>query len=68
MAALQLRSIREEDTAVAVRLVGTVGAVLSFAAVTVTFAAVCVLPAPSRATAESVCEPFATARESQETA
>src|SRR6185503_19906545 len=46
----------------------TVGAVVSFETVTVTAAAVAVLPAASRATAVSVCVPLLAAVVSQETA
>src|SRR6267378_1828328 len=46
----------------------TVGVVVSFETVTVTAAAVAVLPAASRATAVSVCEPLLAVVVSQETA
>src|SRR5438552_996807 len=65
--ALQERSISDDDTAAADRFAGTVGGVLSFAAVTATSAAVPRLPAASRAEAESVWAPLVAATVSQST-
>ena len=70
VAALQARSIREEEDAAAVRFAGTVGADVSavlLLTVTVTFEAACVFPAASRAVAERTCGPFGAVRVSQAT-
>jgi hypothetical protein len=60
--AFQVRSICDEETAVATRLVGTEGGVVSgmlLFTVTVTAVLVPVFPAASFAIARSACEPFA---------
>jgi hypothetical protein len=57
--AVQERVICEEDTALALRLVGTLGEVVSLLIVRVTLLDVAVFPAASRATAVRVWVPFA---------